>query len=243
MNIALSASFLCVFAAFPCFSDVLPNVLAAPPLPSRLPVAKTRLPVAKSGLAGGSTLSFNVTVRVGANGQYAGPQQTIQARVLLRGSAARIESSSGGTPSVVLFSSPYIYRLLPESKAGVRWKIDAKKPSNFSDFDPQQLLRDPSKIKSALLLGGAKKTGSGILTSTSVDIYQAQNFGRQGQMAKVWLRRSDSLPLRLEASGGQLKIAASWKNYARPSLSASLFGAPPGFKVRNLAGSPPFSFF
>lgn len=187
-------------------------------------------------------LTFRVTARVGATGQYAGPEQTLQARVLLRGQAARIETTSGGTPSVVLIAPPYIYRLLPQSKAGVRWKINPK--TARAQFDPQELLRDPSKIKVALLRGGAKRTGSGVLNGTPVEIYQARNFGGKGQNAKVWLRRSDSLPLRLESRGGQFEVTASWRDYARPqNLSASLFAAPQGFKVREVAGRPSFSAF
>ncbi|MBW3636982.1 MAG: hypothetical protein KY445_11070, partial [Armatimonadetes bacterium] len=40
------------------------------------------------------TLTFRVTARVGATGQNAGPQQTLQARVLLRGNAARVETTT-----------------------------------------------------------------------------------------------------------------------------------------------------
>jgi len=187
------------------------------------------------------TLSFDVTARVAATDRSAGPQQTIQAKVLLRGETARVESSSGGTRAVVLFAPPYIYRLLPDSKAGVRWKIEARKASNFAAFDPQQLLREPAKIKAALLRGGAKVVGKGVIGSVPVEIYQGKNFGGRGQNAKVWLRRSDSLPLRLEASGAQFKIVASWRNYARPSLAAGLFGAPQGYRIRTLAEAPPFS--
>lgn len=231
MNMARSATFFYATVASFSLFNLSRASLAAP-----LGVAASR-----PGLGGSPTLSFDITARVGASGPYAGPQQTIQAHVSLRGNAARVESSSGGTPSVVLFSPPYIYRLLPQSKAGVRWKIDSKKPSNYASFDPQQLLRDPSKIKVALLRGGAKKIGAATLGGTLVDIYQGKNFERRGQSAKVWLRRSDSLPLRLEASGGQLKIVASWRNYARSNLPASIFGPPVGFRVRNMVGSPPFS--
>ncbi|PQV64772.1 hypothetical protein B1R32_10339 [Abditibacterium utsteinense] len=236
MNIARSATIFCVITTSSMASSTF---FSFPRLALAAPSSAAKM---ASGNKGNSaTLSFDVTARVGASGQYAGPQQTVQAHVLLRGNAARIESSSGGTSSVVLFSPPYIYRLLPQSKAGVRWKVDPKKPSHFADFDPQQLLRDPSKIKVALLRGGAKKIGVATLAGVPVDIYQAQNFGRRGQTAKVWLRRGDSLPLRLEAAGGQIKIVASWRNYARPQLPASLFSAPPGFRVRTMAGNPPFS--
>lgn len=188
-------------------------------------------------------LTFRVTARVGATGQYAGPQQTLQARVLLRGNAARVETTTAGTPSVVLVTPPYVYRLLPQSKAGVRWKIQPQTAAR-GEFDPQELLRDPSKIKVALLRGGAKRTGAGVLNGTPVEIYEARNFGQKGQQAKVWLRRSDSLPLRLESKGGGIQVSASWRDYARPkNLSASLFVAPKGFRVREVAGRPSFSAF
>jgi hypothetical protein len=193
------------------------------------------------GAAPVPTLSFDVTARVAATNRSAGPEQTVGAKVLLRGPAARVESSSGGTRTVVLFTPPYIYRLLPDSKAGVRWKIPARKASNYADFDPQQLLRDPTKIRAAMLRGGAKIIGKGVLGGMPVEIYQAKNFGGRGQNAKVWLRRSDSLPLRLESSGAQFKIVASWRNYARPKLGAGLFSAPTGYRVRTLAEAPPFS--
>lgn len=226
MTIARSATFFSCFSAFSPFF-VSAALSASAPAPTRAMTVPT--------------LSFNVTARVGATGQSAGPEQTIEAKVLLRGNTARVESNSGGTASVVLFSPPYIYRLLPASKAGVRWKVDPKKSANFAAFDAQQLLREPAKIKAALLRGGAKLTGTGVLGGAPVAIYQAKNLGGRGQNAKVWLRRSDSLPLRLEASGNQFKIVASWRNYARPKLGAALFVSPRNFRVRTLAGPPPFS--
>ncbi|HEX8464523.1 MAG TPA: hypothetical protein VF627_07880 [Abditibacterium sp.] len=187
-------------------------------------------------------LSFRMTARVGAAGLNAGTEQTVQARVLLRGRAARVETNAGGSPTVVLFLPPYVYRLLPASKAGVRWKVDAKRPSTLSNFDAQSLLRDPARLKSALISGGAKKVGVGAIDKMPVDIYESQNFGRAGQRVKIWLRRTDSLPLRLEARGGELHLVASWRDYARPTrLPAALFAPPKGFRVREVAGPPPFS--
>jgi hypothetical protein len=233
VNIARSATLSPFLLAllYAAFSPSMPgvNTLQAAP-----PISKVS--------RGATALTFNVTARVGATGQGSGVQQTVHARVLLRGNAARIESSSGGTPSVVLFSPPYVYRLLPASKAGVRWKLDAARDSNLADFDPQSLLRDPSKIRAALIGGGAKKTGNAVVNGVAAEIYQARDFGRKGQRATVWLRKSDSLPLRLEASGGQLQIIASWRDYARPkNLPTALFSVPKGFRVRSIAGRPPFS--
>lgn len=237
MNIARPATFLCRFPAFLPLIALGVAALGAPNLAVALaaPVAKAKVP------ANAQTLSFDVTARVMGLGQLAGPQQVVQAKVWLRGGAARVESSSGGAPAVVLFTPPYIYRLLPLSKAGVRWKIPPRQPSVYADFDPQQLLRDPAKLKGVLLRGGAKIVGRGALSGTPVEIYEAKNFGKRGQKAKVWLRRSDSLPVRLEASNGQSAIVASWRNYARPKLAAALFSSPPSYRVRNLATAPPFS--
>jgi hypothetical protein len=218
---SLSLSTLSLYAAF------LPSLLGAS---------------SAQASPGVPAIIFNVTARVGVTGQFSGPQQTVQARVLVRGNAARIETSNGGTPAVVLFSPPYVYRLLPQSKAGVRWKVDPTRSSAISKFDPQALLRDPSKLKGELMQGGAKKTGSGTIDKAPVDIYEARDFGHKGQTVKVWLRHQDSLPLRLESSGGQIKIVASWRNYQRPqNLSAALFSAPKNFRVREVSGPPPFS--
>ncbi|RYG70011.1 hypothetical protein EON80_08705 [bacterium] len=196
-------------------------------------------PVTSTGV---SALTFNVTARLSAGGPASGPQQTIQARVLLSGKAARIETTTAGTPAVVLFTPPYVYRLLPSAKAGVRWKLKPQGGSNLDSLDPQTFLRDPAKLKAELVKGGAKKTGTGVLSKAPVDIYEAKNFKQQGQRVKVWLRSSDSLPLRLETSGSQYKIVASWRDYARPkNLPAALFKAPTGFRVREAQGEPPFS--
>lgn len=226
-NATLSPSswLTCLGAAVSLLSPITMSANAAPASPSRV-----------------SGLTFNVTARVSAGGAASGPQQTIKARVLLSGKAARVETTVAGTPSVVLFTPPYVYRLLPNAKAGVRWKLKPSSNSNFAELDPQTLLRDPARLKAELLKGGAKKVGTGVLTKTPVDIYEAKNFGNQRQRLKVWLRRTDSLPLRLETSGSEYQIVASWRDYARPNnLPAALFKAPVGFRVRQAQGEPPFS--
>lgn len=233
MNIARYATFLSLslYAAFsPLLSQAAPSHSGA----------GISTPVLTSNTAG---LTFRVTARVGATGQFAGPQQTLQARVLLRGQAARVETVMGGTPSVVLFTPPYVYRLLPASKAGVRWKLeDRKRPTNLGDLDPQAIMRDPSSIKAAVLRVGAKKTGNSILDGVPVEIYEGHNFGRKGQHIKVWLRRNDSLPARVEETGGEVMVVASWHDYARPkNLPAALFTVPKGFHIRQVAGRPPYS--
>jgi hypothetical protein len=208
------------------------------PSPQGVPRAEAA-PVAKPGA---SALTFNVTARVGTGGTASGLQQTIKARVLLSGKAARIETTSAGTPAVVLFAPPYVYRLLPSAKAGVRWKIKPAIGSNLEGLDPQTFLRNPGKLKAELVKGGARKTGTSVLSKSPVDIYEAKDFGKKGQRLKVWLRSSDSLPLRLETSGTQFQIVASWRDYARPkNLPASLFKAPQGYRVREAQGQPPFS--
>jgi hypothetical protein len=233
VNIARSATFLSL-SLYAAFSPL--NVVAAPSSAGGRPSSKA----STSGTAG---LTFKVTARVGGTGQFAGPQQTVQARVLLRGNATRVETVMGGTPSVVLFTPPYVYRLLPASKAGVRWKLDDRKiPTNLADLDPQMFMRDPSRIKHTVMRVGAKRLGNSVLNGIPVEIYEAKNFGRVGQRLKVWLRRSDSLPVRVEETGGQIQVVASWRDYAKPkNLPASLFQVPKGFNIRKVAGRPPFS--
>ena len=96
-------------------------------------------------------LTFDINARVTATG--AGVGQSLQARVLLHGNRTRIESTYAGQKSVTLVAPPYIYRLLPNSKAGVRWKMDGSRQRNFGalGLDPQELIRNPGKIRALLL--------------------------------------------------------------------------------------------
>ena len=189
-------------------------------------------------------LTFNINARVTATGVGAG--QTLQARVLLHGNRTRIETTYGGQKSVTLVAPPYIYRLLPNSKAGVRWKIDGSRAKNFGalGLDPQELIRNPGKIRALLLQNGAKRTGASTLNGTPVDVYVINTPQDKLSSARAYLRQSDSLPLKLEASGKGLKVLALWSNYARPKdLAASLFRAPQGYKIREAKSAPPMAMF
>lgn len=224
MTLARPASFsLLVFAAFSA-------ALSAPAW------AQTRAPAARP-----FALTFDVSARVAATGN-GGPQQTVNARVSISGNKARIETGAGGERSVMIWTPPYLYRLLPSSKAGVRWKLGGASGPKFGPFDPQQLLRDPSRLRAALVQSGAKRVGAAQLGGAAVDIFQLSAPKGRLQKAKAWLRRSDALPVRLEASGGGASIVASWSNYAKPkTLAASLFSPPPGFRIRQSVTSPPMA--
>ena len=190
-------------------------------------------------------LTFNIDARVTAPGAGAGAQ-TLKARVLLHGNRTRVETTYGGQQSVTLLAPPYIYRLLPKSKAGVRWKIDGSRKNAFNGLglDPQELIRNPGKIRALLLQNGAKRTGAAKLNGVPVDVYVLSKPKEALSNAKAYLRTSDSLPLKLEANGQGLKVVAQWSNYARPKdLSANLFRAPQGYKIREAKSAPPMSMF
>ena len=76
-----------------------------------------------------ATLSFNIAARLEAKG---GDRKNIvrstTGRVFLRGQQVRIESKIGDQSVVVLLLKPYVYRLLPSSKAGVRYKSSTPSP-------------------------------------------------------------------------------------------------------------------
>ena len=194
-----------------------------------------------------SNLTFNINARVAATGGNAGlGGQTLQARVLLHGNRTRVETNYAGQKSVTLVAPPYLYRLLPGSKAGVRWKINGSRKQNFGGMglDPQELVRNPGKIRALLMQNGAKRVGSSTLNGTTVDVYAINKANDKLSNAKAYLRKSDGLPLRLEAQGTGLKVTAVWSNYARPkNLAASLFQAPQGYKIRDAKSAPPLAMF
>ena len=195
-----------------------------------------------------SNLTFNIEAKVTATGGGAGlgaVGQTLQARVLLHGNRTRLETNYAGQKSVTLVAPPYIYRLLPKSKAGVRWKMDGSRAKSFNalGLDPQEMIRNPGKIRALLLQNGAKRIGSSTLNGTAVDIYTISQPKDQLSSARAYLRKSDALPLKLEASGKGLKVLALWSNYARPKdLPAALFSAPQNYKIRDARSAPPMMF-
>jgi hypothetical protein len=210
-----------------------------------MPSAPLQAAPAKTPIAAASALAFKLTARIGyaAPGETPLPPQTVAADVLLQGNHARLQTDIGGQPSVVLFAPPYIYRLLPNAKAGVRWKVNSRSNRTIGEFAPQDLLGNPSLIRAGLLRGGARKLGGGKLSGVPVEIYEVKNFrGEKGQTARAWLRTVDALPLRFEVKGGNLQVTASWRDYQRPkAVPASAFAPPAGFKVREAKGPPPFS--
>lgn len=188
-------------------------------------------------------LSFKVTARVGYSvpGESPLPPQTIQAKVLIRGPQARVETTLGGQPRVILYSPPYLYQLLPTSKAGVRWKAPAR-PARDNGMDYQALLRDPGQIRAAVQRAGAHKLASLKLAGIPVDTYEVDNFrGEKGQKLTVWLRATDALPLRLIIKGSNTLVAASWSEYSRPrNVSSAQFAPPAGYKIRDSQSQAPF---
>lgn len=194
-------------------------------------------------------LTFDINARVTATGASSGvgaTGQKFQARVLLHGNRTRIESTFAGQKSITLVAPPYIYRLLPTSKAGVRWKMDGSRAQSFEalGLDPQELIRNPGKIRALLASNGAKRVGSSTLNGGAVDVYTINKPGEKLSSAKAYLRKSDALPVKLEASGNGLKISALWSNYARPKdLSAALFRAPQGYRIRDAKSAPPMAMF
>ena len=194
-----------------------------------------------------SNLTFNLNARVAPTSSNAGfSGQTLQARVLLHGNRTRVETTFGGQKSVTLVAPPYIYRLLPTSKAGVRWKMDGSRKQSMGGLglDPQELVRNPGKIRALLTQNGAKRVSSSTLNGTPVDVYAINKTNDKLSNAKAYLRKSDGLPLRLEAEGTGLRVTAVWSNYARPqNLPASLFRAPQGYKIRDAKSAPPAMMF
>lgn len=188
-------------------------------------------------------LAFDLTARVSYKvpGETPLPPQIIKAKVLVSGEKARIETALGGQPSIFLFAPPFTYRLLPSSKAGVRYKISPRSSGGSSLSNYRELLHSPTKLRAALLQSGARKVGEGKQAGVLMEKFEVKDFrGEKGQNAKVWLRKSDSLPARLEISGSNLLINASWSNYSHPSkISSTSFAPPPGYKIRNSQSSAP----
>jgi hypothetical protein len=189
-------------------------------------------------------LSFQATARFIDRATATGaamPQQVFAAKVLIKGNRVRIESRLSDQPVVFLYASPYIYKLLPEAKAGVRWR--AARPArhllpDMENFDLQTLLRDPAAIRATLRRQGARRVTVTVLNGTPVEVFEARNFRGKGQNVKAWLRRGDALPLRLESNSRTLSTIVSWRNYQRPHLADSLFQAPAGYNIRNVQSQP-----
>jgi hypothetical protein len=184
-------------------------------------------------------LGFDMSMRIAATGKSSMAPQVVQTHVLLSGQRARVDTSVGGTRAVVLYAPPYVYRLLPASKAGTRWKAPKNQTAQFGGFDPQQILRNPSLIRTSLLQNGAKLTGKSQLGGVPVDVYQMAKPAQGLSRVKAYLRRSDSLPLRFEAQVNGLQVVAIWSRYTRlPNVAASQFTPPKGYSIRETQNAP-----
>jgi hypothetical protein len=178
------------------------------------------------------TLTFNVNARLSSNG---GSTQNMAARVLAKGNRVRIETKMGERDVVFLAAPPYLYKLIPSSKAGVRWKSTQL---NDSRFDVASLF-NPTAIRQQLRTHGAKAVGSQVLNGVRTDVFQAKKAIGGGTNIKAWLRRDNTLPLRIETRSKSLSSVVSWSNYRRnAALPASLFKVPAGYNVRESQGKP-----
>jgi hypothetical protein len=211
---------------------VVAGLLTAVTAASPLSAAPARPGSAAKGAE--RTLAFNVTARVSSPGT--GSAQTYSSRVQSKGNRIRIETSLADRPIVFLATPPYLYKLIPSSKAGVRW--ENVKWDN-SRFDFQTLLRNPAAIRDMLKKQGAKAIATQTLNGTLTDVMVAKNVMGRGNEVKAWLRRSDALPLRLESRSKGLSSVVSWTNYQRDIvLPETLFKVPVGYNVREAQGSP-----
>ena len=189
------------------------------------------------------TLAFSVAAKLISQGGEEG--QTINSKVWTKGNKARIETGLGGHPMVFLISPSYIYKLIPSAKAGVRWTNTQKAQPSGGGLDLQSLLRNPSQIRSMLKSKGAKFEGSSKMGSTPVDVFVVPLAAGKGgsksraYSAKGWLRKSDSLPLRLDIINNAFSAELTWRDYKRDAtLADTLFAAPAGYKIREAEGGP-----
>lgn len=203
------------------------------------------LALASFGLASASSaqaapgLGFDVAINVAPGGKSAIPPQVVLAHVLLSGQKARVETTSGGSRAVVLYSSPFVYRLLPAAKAGVKWKLSKSQTGAFGGFDPQQMLRNPGQIRASLMQQGAKLTGKSQIGGVPVDVFEMSRPSQRVSHLKAFLRHSDSFPVRLEAQSGGLKVVANWSRYTRLSnVSSAQFAPPKGYAIRESQNPP-----
>ena len=181
-------------------------------------------------------LTFAMTARLSykdAEGKT--PAQTINARAMLSGQKARLETNLGGKPMVILYKSPYVYRLLPTSKVGQRYKASAL--PQLADLMPgaNPLTPDPKAVRAALLKGGAVKTMSAKYQGVPVDVYESKRFRNRPDTLKAFLRSSDALPMRVQLDSKNFGAVVSWRDYQRPAkLADSLFQVPADYRVRTV---------
>ena len=221
----LNVGFTVAAAAFAIQVD---PIQAAPP--------KRKAPAGRSAVALkpplSKTLTFDVSAKLSSNG---GDAMTLASRVWAKGSRVRIETKLGDRAVVFLAAPPYLYKLIPSAKAGVRWK-SAK--LGTGRFDIASLF-DPTAIRSELKSRGAKSSGTQTLNGTVTDIYEAANVGGRGTDITAWLRRGDALPLKVETRSKSLTSVVTWSNYRHnTAVAESLFEVPVGYNVRESQGKP-----
>jgi hypothetical protein len=180
------------------------------------------------------TLSFDLVAAARRNGSKSAAQ-VMKARFHIRGERVRVESELAGQPLVVLLARPYVYRLLPNSKTGVRYKSNSVVPEfNALGAHWKDLLQQPQKLRAQLKKQGAKKIGVSTLNGVKVDVYSASHWNGQPRKIKLWLRQSDALPLRAQTETSGAQITMNWKNYRRGhALSSSLFTVPKDYRIRD----------
>lgn len=161
------------------------------------------------------------------------PAQTINAKVWLAGRLARMDTMLSGRPMRLLLAPPFAYRLLTNAKIGQRFRASSLPGLGGVMPGTEALSPDPSTIRTALIQGGARKTGTTVLNGVPVDIFSSSRFRGRADKVKAFLRRSDALPARVEIDSKNFSAIASWRDYQKPaSLSAALFAIPKGYKIR-----------
>ena len=187
--------------------------------------------------AGVPSLSFNITARF-SSVQRAGAQRDMKARVYLRGQTVRVETKVASQQTVLLLVPPYGYRLLPETKTGVRYKTNSLFPEieRFA-FSWKDMLASPRQIRHLAGTRGAKKIGTAMLGGTQTDIYTASRWNGRPLKIKFWLRQSDALPVRMESTEDGIKAIVLWTDYRRDGVASSLMAVPKNYRIRD--GRPP----
>lgn len=214
-------------------------------LPGLLVVLATQVTLQEASKAAGKAadaknstpaLAFRVKAQFSyrGNGEEAMPGDALDAKVVAQGQQARLETKVGERPLVVLISPPYLYKLLPRSKTGMRYQLaKATKTPGLSSLDPQPWLRNPAAIRANLKKQGARRVGTSKVNGEAVEIWSATKFMGQNGQVKALLRLSDALPVRVEIKSKQLTATASWRDYRKvKALPSSHFQPPAGYRIR-----------
>ena len=204
--------------------------LVAPLATSMAVGAKNSAPTASTAL------SFRVQAQFSyrGDGDEAMPGDALDAKIVAQGQKARLETKVGERPLVVLISPPYLYKLLPRSKTGMRYPLaKATKNPSLSSLDPQPWLRSPLTIRTTLKNQGAKRIGTSKMNGQAVEVWSASKFMGQNGQVKAFLRLSDALPVRVEIKSKQLTATANWRDYQKLKvLPSSHFQPPAGYRIR-----------